>query len=317
MGKYKVFIDGQSGTVGLSLRERLSHNGAIDLIPIDDGLRKDRKEKIRKFQEADLVVLCLPDDAAVESVSIIDDLGNDRPRILDSSTAHRTAPAWTYGFPELTGDQINTIKKSRKVSNPGCYPTGALSLLRPLVDAGIIPVDYPVSIHAVSGYSGGGKAMIADMEAEHAPAFKFYGLNFRHKHLPEIQLFSGLTRKLIMIPSVSNYKQGMIVSIPLHLDTLPGSPSIARILSIYQMRYRDFDRIQVIDSTGETGGSELEPQALNNSDNLEIHVHGRDNHAVLMARLDNLGMGAAGTAIRNMEIMLGQELMPGQKPGRN
>lgn len=159
--------------------------------------------------------------------------------------------------------------------------------------------------------------MIADMEAEHAPAFKFYGLNFRHKHLPEIQLFSGLTRKLIMIPSVSNYKQGMIVSIPLHLDTLPGSPSIARILSIYQKRYRDFDRIQVIDSSSGTGGSELEPQALNNSDNLEIHVHGRDNHAVLMARLDNLGMGAAGTAIRNMEIMLGQELMPGQKPGRN
>ncbi|MGI9255750.1 MAG: N-acetyl-gamma-glutamyl-phosphate reductase [Salinispira sp.] len=300
--RQRIFIDGQSGTVGLSIRERLGTNANIELIDISNTLRKDSREKLRKFRQADLAVLCLPDDGAAESAALIEGLGDEAPLLLDASSAHRTSPEWVYGFPEMSAEQTARIRTGRRVANPGCYPTGAIALLRPLVDERIVPPDYPISIQAVSGYSGGGKNLISLMEEGKAPSFTLYGLDFQHKHLPEIQLYSGLQRKLIMIPSVSKYRQGMIVSIPLHLDTLPGHPSADRIRSIYRERYQQCERIAVIDNAPE---SELEPEALNNTDNMEIYVYNKENHALLMSRLDNLGMGAAGTAIRNVELMLG------------
>jgi N-acetyl-gamma-glutamyl-phosphate reductase len=237
-------------------------------------------------------------------------MGNAAPKVLDASTAYRVASDWTYGFPELTPDQAGKIATARKVSNPGCYPTGSVALLRPLVDAGLVPVDYPVTINAVSGYSGGGKSMIADFEGGTAPSFELYGLGFEHKHLPETQLYAGLTRRPIFVPSVGDYRQGMLVSVPLHLDTLAGKPSGADLHAALAQRYAGSAHVSVMPFENAAAKSgRLEPEALNETNMLELYVFASDQHrqAVLVARLDNLGKGASGAAVQNMRLMLGLE----------
>ncbi|PPQ29557.1 N-acetyl-gamma-glutamyl-phosphate reductase [Rhodopila globiformis] len=299
-----VFIDGESGTTGLGIRERLGALPQVTLKSLSDDRRKDPAARRALMAEVDLVVLCLPDDAARESAALAAELGRDAPRLLDASTAHRVAPGWVYGFAELTPDHHENIAAAATVANPGCYPTGAIALVRPLVDAGLLPADYPLTINAVSGYSGGGKAMIQAHDAAHGPAFELYGLGLEHKHVPETMLYGGLSRRPIFVPSVGHYLKGMLVSIPLHLETLPGKPTGADLRSVLQARYAGCAQVTVVPAP--TNGK-LEPEALNDTDRLELYVCANEAHrqAVLVARLDNLGKGASGAAVQNIGLMLG------------
>jgi N-acetyl-gamma-glutamyl-phosphate reductase len=306
--KPSVFVDGASGTTGLGIQERLRQQSNVVVKSIAEDKRKDASVKRALMEEVDLVILCLPDEAAKETVALIDGMGATGPKVLDASTAFRVAPDWTYGFAELVPDQADKIRAARKVSNPGCYPTGAIALLRPLVDGGLVPADYPVTINAVSGYSGGGKSMIENFEGGTAPSFELYGLGFEHKHLPETQLYSHLTRRPIFVPSVGDYRQGMLVSVPLHLDTLPGKPDGAALHAALAKRYVGSRYVSVMPSDHAAFKSgKLEPEALNETNRLELYVFASDKHrqAVLVARLDNLGKGASGAAVQNMRLMLG------------
>jgi N-acetyl-gamma-glutamyl-phosphate reductase len=306
--KPAVFVDGASGTTGLGIQERLRLQNDVVVKNIADEKRKDAGAKRALMEEVNLVILCLPDDAAKETVALIDSMGASAPKVLDASTAFRVASDWAYGFPELTPDQADKIRTARKVSNPGCYPTGGIALLRPLVDAGLLPADYPVTINAVSGYSGGGKSMIASFEDGSAPSFELYGLGFEHKHLPETQLYSKLTRRPIFVPSVGNYRQGMLVSVPLHLDTLTGKPGGADLHAALAKRYAGSAYVSVMPlENAATKGGRIEPEALNETNKLELYVFASEKHgqAVLVARLDNLGKGASGAAVQNMRLMLG------------
>ncbi|PPD00071.1 MAG: N-acetyl-gamma-glutamyl-phosphate reductase [Hyphomicrobium sp.] len=300
-----VFIDGEAGTTGLQIRERLAALADVEVRSIDPTLRKDEAARLDMMRNVDLVVLCLPDDAAKEAVALADTLGNDAPKIVDASTAHRVAPGWIYGFAELDAKQADTIRHAKRVSNPGCYPTGAIALLRPLIAGGIVAPDHPITVNAVSGYSGGGKSMIESYEvSKTAPAFELYGLGLDHKHVPELMAYSGLTRRPIFVPSVGNFRQGMLVSIPLHLDLLPGKPSAQDIHKTLAQFYVGSERVHVMPYAT---GARIEPEALNNSDQLELFVYGNKtgDQAVLVARLDNLGKGAAGAAVQNLQLMLG------------
>lgn len=302
-----VFIDGEAGTTGLQIRERLAGETSIRVLSIAPDKRKDAGARQTLMAEADLAVLCLPDDAAKEAVALANELGAKAPKIVDASTAHRVAPGWVYGFAELDFAQADKIRSASHVANPGCYPTGAIALLRPLVSAGLVPKDFPVTVNAVSGYSGGGKAMIETYEpARTAPNFELYALGLEHKHVPELMAYTGLTRRPIFVPSVGNFRQGMLVSIPLHLDLLPGKPAVGDLEAALVGHYAGSTTVRVVEGAG-AQLTRLEPEALNGSDDLELFVFGKPalSHAVLVARLDNLGKGAAGAAVQNIRLMLG------------
>jgi N-acetyl-gamma-glutamyl-phosphate reductase len=302
--KPKVFIDGEAGTTGLGIRARLEPLDTVALKSLPAAERKDNAARRDMMAEVDLVILCLPDEAAREAAAMADELGDDAPKLLDASTAHRVHPDWTYGFPEMAEEQAQRIAASRKVANPGCYPTGAIALIRPLVTAGLMPADYPVTINAVSGYSGGGKSMIEAHDREVGPAFELYALGLEHKHVPETQLYGGLTRRPIFVPSVGHFRQGMLVSVPLHLDTLSGKPSGADLHATLAAAYRGCKYVRVVEPAS---GGKLEPEALNDTNRLELSVYANEarHQAVLVARLDNLGKGASGAAVQNLELMLG------------
>ncbi|WP_374652826.1 N-acetyl-gamma-glutamyl-phosphate reductase [Dongia sp.] len=298
-----VFIDGEAGTTGLGIRERLQNVAGVELRSLSGDKRKDPEARRALMAEVDLAVLCLPDDAAKESVTLADSLGDKAPKILDASTAHRVAPGWVYGFAELAAGHAGRIASAAKVSNPGCYPTGAIALLRPLVDAGLMPADYPVTINAVSGYSGGGKSMIEAHERDGGPAFELYALSLVHKHVPELMAFGRLMRRPIFVPSVGHFRQGMLVSIPLHLDTLPARPKAGDLKAALVAHFAGAGQVLVCEA--EASGK-LEPEALNNTDKLELRVFANEaeHQAVLVARLDNLGKGASGAAVQNIRLML-------------
>jgi N-acetyl-gamma-glutamyl-phosphate reductase len=303
----KVFIDGEAGTTGLQIRERLEGRRDLELVSIDPAKRKDADERRRLLNGVDVVILCLPDEAAKEAVSLIE---NPAVKVIDASTAFRVAPDWTYGFAEMSKDQRAKIAASKRVSNPGCYPTGFIALTRPLAEAGIIPRDWPLSVNAVSGYSGGGKAMIAEFENESDPTYtrvpyRIYAMAQKHKHVPEMQTHVGLARAPIFAPSVGRYYKGMIVEVPLPLAALPGAPELAAVRAAVADAYAGERFVSVATAEECANLKTLDPERLNGTNRMQLFVFGHESEARLVALLDNLGKGASGAAVQNLNLMLG------------
>lgn len=302
--KTKVYIDGQSGTTGLQIYDRIGQREDLELLRIPEELRHDPDERKKYLNSADIVFLCLPDEGAKEAVSFID---NPNVRVIDASTAHRTNPDWTYGYPELSKAQREAIRTSKRVANPGCHATGFISTTAPLVAMGVIPKDYPMSCYSLTGYSGGGKKMIAEYEAEgrsellDAPGI--YGLNLQHKHLPEMQTVTGLAYPPVFMPVVDDYYKGMATTIMLQNRLLPGQPSAEEICSKLADYYRDEHFVSVV-PFGEND-SKLYANKLAGTNRLEIVVCGHEEQTTVTAVFDNLGKGASGAAVQNMNIMLG------------
>ena len=297
-----VFIDGGHGTTGLEIRERLAGRSGIALVEIEEARRKDADARREALNDADIVVLCLPDDAAREAVSLI---ANNSTRVIDASTAHRTAPGWAYGFHEIFQGGLDRLAEASRVSNPGCYPTGFLALVKPLVDAGLVPADWPLTVNAVSGYSGGGKAMIAEFETgDTETAWRTYGLSLAHKHVPEMQMHAGLTHAPIFAPSVARRYSGMIVEVPLMTGAMPGKPASEAIRDALRKAFEPSPIVSLVENFD---GSALTIEQATGTDRLELFVFAneRDTQVRLCAALDNLGKGAAGAAVQTLNILAG------------
>lgn len=319
----RIFIDGEAGTTGLQIRERLTARADIDLIHLADAVRKDPAARAEALNAADLVILCLPDAAAREAASMVTSAGT---KIIDCSTAHRIAPGWTYGFPEMAPGHDRVVAEATRVSNPGCYSTGAIALIAPLVARGLLPADWPLTINGISGYTGGGKGLIKRYEGAEAgnttPPYYLYALGLTHKHLPEVEARANLTRPPLFVPSVANYRQGMLVSVPLPLSdlpgaSLPGSPSAATIHAALADHYRGQLFVSVADPAEAASMVELEPEALNGTNRLRLYVFANHDagQALLVAQLDNLGKGASGAAVQNLNLMLGLDPAAGLGEG--
>jgi N-acetyl-gamma-glutamyl-phosphate reductase len=305
----KVFIDGASGTTGLEIRERLSGRRELALTLLEESRRKDAAARADALNSADVVILCLPDDAARAAVALI---ANPKVKVIDPSTAHRVAEGWVFGFPELERNRRNELKQATRVTNPGCYSTGFLAIVRPLVRSGLLPADWPVLCNAVSGYSGGGKAMIAEFEDARAPnysreVFRTYGLTIEHKHVDEMQKHAGLTHRPLFAPSVGRFYRGMLVEIPLHLSALPGNPSAKHIHAALADSYRGEPLIEVASLAEAAGKKTLDAEELKNTNRLKLYVFANDarGQARVIAVLDNLGKGAAGACVQNLNVMMG------------
>lgn len=305
----KIFIDGAAGTTGLEIRERLAGRAELSLMALPEAQRKDPAARKAALNRADLVILCLPDEAAREAVTLID---NPATRVIDASSAHRVAEGWTYGFAELEPDGYDRIATAKRVSNPGCWPTGFLAILRPLVRAGIVPPDFPVSVAGVSGYSGGGKAMIAEFEDKSSADYtetvsRIYGLNLAHKHLPEMRQHAGLTHPPLFQPSVGRFYRGMLVDVPLQLWALPGKPSPRDIHAALARAYPDRPLVKLASLEDAAAVKTLDAEILAGGNGLTLYVFGNEKteQARVVAAFDNLGKGASGAAVQNLNIMLG------------
>jgi N-acetyl-gamma-glutamyl-phosphate reductase len=305
----KVFIDGAAGTTGLEIRERLAGRSEIALASLSDAERKDSRARAEALNEAEIVILCLPDAAAHEAVTLIT---NPNVRVIDASTAHRVAEGWVFGFPELEPERREELRHAMRVTNPGCYPTGFLAIVRPLLRAGILPPDWPILCNAISGYSGGGRSMIAEFEAKEQPGytetvFRTYGLDLEHKHVEEMQVQSGLVHRPLFAPSVGRFYRGMLVEIPLQLWALKGSPTSAMIHAALADAYRREKLIEVASLAEASAKKTLDAEELKGTDRLKLYVFGNDTRrqARIVAVLDNLGKGAAGAAVQNLNVMMG------------
>ena len=303
----KVFIDGEAGTTGLQIADRLRTRTDLEIMSIHPDKRKDIDERARLMNMADAVILCLPDDAARLGVSLVT---SQNTVIIDASTAHRTAAGWIYGFPEMDKSQRASLRATRRITNPGCYPTGMIALVRPLTSRGILPANWPLAVNAVSGYSGGGKAMIAEFEDATSPDYtrdnhRIYGLTQKHKHVPEMKRYARLDNAPMFLPSVGRYAQGMLVEIALPLWALPRRPSRADVHAALSAAYAGeaFVKVKTLAECDTLKG--LEPEACNGTNRLELYVFGTDEEVRLVARLDNLGKGASGAAVQNLNIALG------------
>ena len=306
--KPMIFIDGEHGTTGLQIRQRLAGRDDLDIISIPAERRKDPAARADFLNAADIAILCLPDDAAKESVSLI---ANDRTRVIDASTAHRVAEGWTYGFPEMDEAQGTAVASAMRVANPGCWPQGPIATLRPLIAAGLLPADYPATVNGISGYTGGGRSMVEDYEAkgEAAPEFLPYGLSLKHKHVPELKKYSGLTGDPLMQPAVGNFAQGMITVVPLQLGQLPKVPKGAELHAAIADHYAGGKGFVKVAPLGPIERSaEIEPEHHNGTNWMTLHVFANDDRAqaLLLAVYDNLGKGASGAAVQNMDLMLGR-----------
>ena len=304
MSKPTIFIDGEHGTTGLLIRDLLRERADIEVVSIAPDKRKDSAERKRLLNSVDLAILCLPDDAARESVTMIE---NPDVRVVDASTAHRVLPDWTFGFPEMTAGQEQRIIQSRRVSNPGCWSTCFIALVRPLIDAGLLPATHPQTVWGVSGYSGGGRQMVEDFESgENLSTVFTYSLKLQHKHLPEMQKYTGLLHPPLFTPAVGAYRQGMLVHVPLNLWSLPKSVTGQQIFDCLTAHYAGKQHVNVAMFGGEPP-AELNPEALNGTNQMELFVfeNAKNQQAVLIARLDNLGKGAGRAALQNVGLMLG------------
>ncbi len=305
----RIFIDGAAGTTGLEIHERLGGRSDLKVVTLDDASRKDAGARKAALNEADVVILCLPDDAAREAVSMIE---NPNVRVIDASTAHRVADGWTYGFAEMDAGQRAKIAAAKRVSNPGCYPTGFIALVRPLVEAGIVPADFPLTVNAVSGYSGGGKAMIEEFEKKDSPNFvetvvRTYALTLAHKHVPEMQVHSRLAHPPVFAPSVGRYYRGMLVEVPLQLWALPSKPMVADLQDTLDKAYDQAALVKVASPAESAALKTVDAELVKDRNDMKLFVFGNDKtqQVRLVAVLDNLGKGAGGAAVQNLNIMLG------------